>query len=115
MEDASGRVKTSYWSAARKKSYPDNLIGDILNDRYSRADNASDGVIMPEVEKAMPLLNDRERYVLELRYVERLTYAQIGGMLGVSAKRVNQICNRILQRLRKPLRDMGLVNWIRRN
>ncbi|MGI5380451.1 RNA polymerase sigma factor SigF [Streptomyces sp. CA-251387] len=48
-------------------------------------------------------LDERERRILHLRFVEELTQAQIAGRIGVSQMHVSRLISRILKRLRAGL------------
>ncbi len=48
-------------------------------------------------------LDDRERRILHLRFVEELTQAQIGEQLGVSQMHVSRLLSRIISRLHRGL------------
>ncbi|MFJ6632373.1 RNA polymerase sigma factor SigF [Streptomyces sp. NPDC091376] len=52
-------------------------------------------------------LEDRDRQILHLRFVEELTQAQIGEHLGVSQMHVSRLLSRIIGRLREGLLDTG--------
>ncbi|HLG92593.1 MAG TPA: sigma-70 family RNA polymerase sigma factor, partial [Acidimicrobiales bacterium] len=53
-----------------------------------------------QVRRAMEQLSERERRILVLAYIENLTQAQIGEILGVSHSRVSQLKKRALAKLR---------------
>ena len=52
------------------------------------------------VKGALPRLEERDILVLSLYYVEELTYAEIGQVLGVTTARVCQLHGRAIARLR---------------
>ncbi|NEA40743.1 SigB/SigF/SigG family RNA polymerase sigma factor [Streptomyces sp. SID11385] len=52
-------------------------------------------------------LDDRERYLLELRFGQELTQAQIGAELGVSQMHVSRLLSRTLGKLREGLLSEG--------
>ncbi|MEJ8661638.1 RNA polymerase sigma factor SigF [Streptomyces halotolerans] len=52
-------------------------------------------------------LEDRDRQILHLRFVEELTQAQIGEHLGISQMHVSRLLTRIIGRLREGLLDTG--------
>ncbi len=54
---------------------------------------------------AIRLLSERDRKVLELRFVEGLTQSQVAQEIGVSQMQVSRILSRILGRLRQQLTD----------
>lgn len=58
-----------------------------------------------EVERLLSHLEDRDRRVIQLRYLEGRTLEECGQELGVSKERIRQLCGAILARLRE-LRPM---------
>ena len=52
---------------------------------------------------ALDILDERERAILQLRYVESRPFHEVGDRLGLSESRVCQIHKRILRQLRKQL------------
>ncbi|MFJ3222490.1 RNA polymerase sigma factor SigF [Streptomyces sp. NPDC086783] len=54
-------------------------------------------------------LDDRERQIVHLRFVEERTQAQIGEELGISQMHVSRLITRILKRLRKGLLDPAVA------
>ncbi|MEV7688910.1 RNA polymerase sigma factor SigF [Streptomyces bungoensis] len=52
-------------------------------------------------------LDDRDRLILHLRFVEELTQAQIGERLGVSQMHVSRLLSRVLKRLREGMLATG--------
>jgi RNA polymerase sigma-B factor len=57
------------------------------------------------LSRALTQLTDRERRILELRFVEEHTQAEIGAVLGVSQMQVSRLLSSILGRLRAELSD----------
>ncbi|MEU7061203.1 RNA polymerase sigma factor SigF [Streptomyces sp. NPDC046197] len=52
-------------------------------------------------------LDERDRQIIHMRFVEELTQAQIGGRLGVSQMHVSRLLSRCLARLREGLLTTG--------
>jgi RNA polymerase sigma-B factor len=52
-------------------------------------------------------LDDRERLILHMRFVEECTQAEIGKRLGISQMHVSRLLNRLLARLRAALLTTG--------
>ena len=102
-------VKPTYFSVARKIPYPDNLITDMLSDRFVLVGDIPKDTLFSAIEKALPTLNDKERCVLELRFARGLSFAKIGTILGLSGNRAAQILNVAMSKLRNPLRNDGLI------
>jgi RNA polymerase sigma factor for flagellar operon FliA len=66
----------------------ESLAGDERTDRFRRA---------------VDRLPDRERHVAVLRYVNEMTLAEIGEILGVSQSRISQLDTKLKERLRLDL------------
>jgi RNA polymerase primary sigma factor len=81
-------------------------LGHLLSDRMVQTpeDEALEGDLANEVERAMEPLGDREKEVLRLRYGlgtdREYTLEEIGRRLSVTRERVRQIEARALQKLR---------------
>jgi RNA polymerase sigma factor for flagellar operon FliA len=79
-------------------------LGDVLADRGEGPAGVLEQVESREVlAHAVRLLPERERTVLALYYVEALTLAQIGQVLGVTESRVSQIHAKAVLHLRARL------------
>ncbi len=65
--------------------------------------NAAHSELMDQVRAALPKLEKRDLTVLSLYYVEELTYAEVGQVLGVTTARVCQLHGRAIARLRAEL------------
>ncbi len=48
-------------------------------------------------------LDDRRRRIIEMRFVQEMTQAQIGAELGISQMHVSRLLSRTLEHLRKGL------------
>jgi RNA polymerase sigma-B factor len=59
------------------------------------------------LEAALPGLDERERTVLRLRFVEDMTQSQIAERIGNSQMHVSRILRRTLQRIREEVNDEG--------
>jgi RNA polymerase sigma-B factor len=57
------------------------------------------------LEKALPNLDERERLVLQLRFVEDMTQSQIAERIGHSQMHVSRILRRTLERIRAEVAD----------
>ncbi|MEU5208967.1 SigB/SigF/SigG family RNA polymerase sigma factor [Streptomyces sp. NPDC020742] len=49
----------------------------------------------------LQLLGERDRYILELRFGQEMTQAQIGAVLGISQMQVSRLLSRIIKQLRR--------------
>ena len=59
------------------------------------------------LEGVLPQLDDRERLILRLRFVEDMTQSQIAEEIGVSQMHVSRLLNRTLEQLRTSLSEIG--------
>ena len=57
------------------------------------------------LRRSIACLSERQRLVLQLRFVDELTQAEIGERIGVSQMQVSRILRTILDRLRADLAD----------
>jgi RNA polymerase sigma-B factor len=53
------------------------------------------------VADALPLLPERERHILHMRFVEELTQSEIAARIGISQMQVSRVLRRSLERLRE--------------
>jgi RNA polymerase sigma-B factor len=76
-------------------------IGDLLPDADSREQEAAEAraMLAPVVRD----LQERDRYVLQLRYFDGLTQQEIGAELGVTQTQVSRILTRVTNQLRARL------------
>ncbi|MEV6314754.1 RNA polymerase sigma factor SigF [Streptomyces sp. NPDC051776] len=78
--------------------------GEGFADRLGDVDQALESV--EDIETLRPLvarLDERERTILRMRFVDELTQAQIGAELGISQMQVSRLLARTLSRLREAL------------
>jgi RNA polymerase sigma-B factor len=59
------------------------------------------------LEKALPNLDERERLVLQLRFVEDMTQSQIAERIGHSQMHVSRILRRTLERIRAEVAEQS--------
>jgi RNA polymerase sigma-B factor len=59
------------------------------------------------LDAALPKLDERERLVLRLRFVEDMTQSQIAEQIGHSQMHVSRILRRTLERIREQVNDEG--------
>lgn len=79
---------------------PLDLAGEQVSDRPSAFEEAEQREMARLVRDGLELLGEREQTILNLYYVEKLTYAEIGEILGVTASRVCQLRSRAIGQLR---------------
>lgn len=83
-------------------------IIDTIEDKKSPSPqlNLEEKEQIEYLEKAIDLLNEKDRTVLSLYYYEGLTLKQIGNILSVSESRVCQLHTRAIMHLRKALKKL---------
>ncbi|MCZ4125265.1 RNA polymerase sigma factor SigF [Streptomyces sp. H39-S7] len=80
----------------------DDERGGGLADRLGDLDPAMAGVEnLQTLKPLLAQLNDRDRRILQMRFGEELTQAQIGEVLGVSQMHVSRLLSSVLARLRR--------------
>lgn len=62
------------------------------------------------MEKAIDMLNDKDKLVLSLYYYEELTLKEIGMILGVSESRVSQLNSRAISKLRENMKKLKYID-----
>lgn len=82
-----------------KEEYPINLL-IALKGRPDITQEINEDVIN-NITLAISDLNDRERQIIFLRYVERKTLKEISHIFGISSERTRQIESKSLWKLRK--------------
>ena len=74
-----------------------NLEEQVVEDVYNS-----------NVHKLMKLLNEREKFVIELRYVYEKTLEQVGNRLGITRERIRQIEDKAIRKLKYNAKKYGL-------
>jgi DNA-directed RNA polymerase sigma subunit (sigma70/sigma32) len=88
-------------------------LGDLVEDRGAESpyESAARAMLPAEIEKLLAVLDERERYILTLRFGldrgEPRTPDEVGQLVNLSRERVRQIEARALARLRHPSVEMG--------
>ena len=88
-----------------------NLIG-IIEDKNSPSPDVclQDKEQLEVLSKAISLLKEKDRTILNLYYYERLTLKEIGAILSVSESRVCQLHSRSIANLRECMKKLHYVN-----
>ncbi|WP_344365705.1 RNA polymerase sigma factor SigF [Streptomyces gobitricini] len=77
---------------------------ETLGDRLGEPDRELE--IVENVQALKPLIeqfDERDRHILQMRYVDEMTQSEIGAVLGVSQMHVSRLLSRITARLREGL------------
>jgi RNA polymerase sigma factor for flagellar operon FliA len=75
------------------------------SERDDPAKAAEQNAALSLLREAVEQLNERDREILRLRYVESHPFHEVGRMLGLSESRVCQLHKRILRQLRRQLAE----------
>ena len=74
-----------------------------------RADHPEDALLRRErddrLHAALSTLPDRQRLILQLRFEEAMSHREIAAALGLTPRKVGELCRGALQRLRQTLSD----------
>jgi RNA polymerase sigma-B factor len=84
----------------------DAVLGDLIGEEDPSLE------LVDDFQSLAPLiaeLDERERRILHLRFVEELTQSQIAGQLGMSQMHVSRLISRIIKRLRAGLLEPGVA------
>jgi len=90
--------------------YPENIIKDVL-EPTSLLRKDTDNKIRVEILKAFSNLNDKDKTICTLRYVDELTYRKIGEKYAVSGNRIRQLNVRAIYRIRRKLINNGFLEY----
>lgn len=83
--------------------------GDCLHLHLS--DQGHEGLTVDRLllESLLSQLNERDRYLIRLRYLEDRTQSEVGQELGISQVQVSRLEKRILQSLRENAKEKGAI------
>lgn len=90
-------VKGEAYGYIKSLPYPKNLMLDLLLPSF-----ASEEWVLNWVESLSP----RDARIIELRYKDKLTLAEVGREVGVSGSRIRELCTEVYGRwARRELRE----------
>lgn len=105
VEDLFKVSKTTYSLDHKIGEEQELTIGDFLEDPSNNGEVAMENLFHHhEVEKYLGLLNEKQRKVVYLRYINNYSLATIGGLMDLSRERVRQIEKQALLTIRKSMR-----------
>ncbi|WP_414721380.1 RNA polymerase sigma factor SigF [Streptomyces ossamyceticus] len=84
----------------------DTVLGDLIGELDPSLELVED---FHSLAPLIAQLDERERRIIHLRFVEELTQSQIAAQLGVSQMHVSRLISRIIKRLRKGLLEPGVA------
>jgi DNA-directed RNA polymerase sigma subunit (sigma70/sigma32) len=99
---------------ATLKEYPENIIRELWVGHKATNINKNDfDKIEKRLEEKLFTLTDRERYAINLRFKQKMTFEKVGENLQnfhkkaepVCKERARQIVNKALRKLRHPIRS----------
>lgn len=85
------------------KSFEDTktaMVDNLAYEGKTQEDYADQTILRERLEKAIDSLNPRERLVVALYHYQKLTFREIGEVLGVSESRASQLHMKVLQKLK---------------
>jgi len=82
--------------------YPYNIALDIFGNRDEDSKNKAITLSVLGMQSQIDRFKDRDKGILYMRYKEKMTYDEIGNIIGMSGTRVRQIVGIMLIRLRRP-------------
>lgn len=111
--DLEGVLEAMEAASARRPYSLDAAVGPaddatVLVDTLGSADPSYETVELGEaISKILALLSERERTILNLRFVEDLTQSEIAAQLGISQMHVSRLLRRALEAVREQVPDDG--------
>jgi len=104
-------------AATQAEDYPMNLLDEVARDAL-HPDGQWEHPFPEDIKGTLAYvfaetLTEREARVLLLRYLDKLTYEEVGKECGVTRERIRQIEQKALRKLRHPLRKNMLITGVR--
>lgn len=90
-------------STETTRPFEDNkvaLVDNLASNGLSQEEYADQSILRDRLAKAIDSLNPRERLVVALYHYQKLTFKEIGEVLGVSESRSSQLHMKVLQKLK---------------
>lgn len=85
-----------------------SLIDNLASDTQSQEEYTEQSLLRDKLAKAIDSLNPRERLLVALYHYQKLTFKEIGEVLGVSESRSSQLHMKILQKLKILMKDFEI-------
>jgi len=85
-----------------------SLVDNIISETQSQEEYTENNLLKEKLTGAIDSLNPRERLVVALYHYQKLTFREIGEVLGVSESRASQLHMRVLQKLRVLMKGFEL-------
>lgn len=84
------------------------LIDNLASNTQSQEEFTEQSILRDKLAKAIDSLNPRERLLVALYHYQKLTFKEIGEVLGVSESRSSQLHMKILQKLKIVMKDFEI-------
>jgi RNA polymerase sigma-B factor len=98
MVAANGYTSASLDAAVSGAEEGENVLADFIGTDDTGMELVED---LHSLAPLLAQLDERDRRIIHMRFVEELTQAQIGERLGISQMHVSRLLNRLLTRLRQ--------------
>lgn len=85
-----------------------SLVDNLAADGQTQEEFTDQSILRDKLKHAIDSLNQRERLVVALYHYQKLTFREIGEVLGVSESRASQLHMKVLQKLRVLLKGYEL-------
>lgn len=82
-----------------------SLVDNLKYEGPSQEDHTESVILKEKLSKAINTLAPRDRLVVALYHYQKLTFKEIGEVLGVSESRASQLHMKVLQKLRVIMKD----------
>ncbi|MFH9981091.1 SigB/SigF/SigG family RNA polymerase sigma factor [Streptomyces sp. NPDC017179] len=100
MVASNGYTSASLDAAVSGSEEGENVLADFIGAEDTGMELVED---LHSLAPLLAELDERDRLIIHMRFVEELTQAQIGERLGISQMHVSRLLNRLLGRLRQGL------------
>lgn len=91
-----------------------NIVETAADENVNVEEEVFDSCLVSDMDECLfKYLDERERLIIRYIYENNMDYLSIGASLGISKQRVGQIHNKVLERLRKNSRVIGLKSYLK--
>jgi RNA polymerase sigma factor for flagellar operon FliA len=111
MKNEANAVVFSLDATESTKSFEEakiSLVDNLPAEGQTQEEFTDQSILRDKLAKAIDSLNPRERLVVALYHYQKLTFKEIGEVLGVSESRASQLHMKVLQKLRVLLKGYEL-------
>lgn len=85
-----------------------SIVDNLASNTQSQEEFTEQSILRDKLAKAINSLNPRERLLVALYHYQKLTFKEIGEVLGVSESRSSQLHMKILQKLKVVMKDFEI-------